>query len=160
MAEIHNDKADEKIDTVVVATGGVSRIACERFIPVTVEPIDNSRVLIESQPLGQYHQFLLALCWQFRPLKQRPNYFSIMVLFRPECCVPPSFFSFSSICSWFDLKSGEKEVEKGLATRERRKLYRKKWDLKRGRKERPSAPCSNHFIWERLTSVIFQSMAK
>ena len=121
------------METVVVATGRVSRIACERFIPGTVEPIDNSRVLIESQPLGQYYQFLLAQCWQFHPLKQRPNYFSIMVLFRPECCVPPSFFSFSSICSWFDLKSGEKEVEKGLATRERRKVYRKKWDLKNWR---------------------------
>ena len=50
-------------------------------------------------------------------------------------------------------------MEKGLAARERRKFDRKKGDLKRGREERPSAPCSNHFIWERVTSVPFHFVA-
>ena len=160
MAEIRNDKAAEKTDATVVATGGVSRLACERFIPVTEEPIDNSPVLIESQPLGQYHQFLMALYWQFHPLKQRPNYFSIMVLFRPECCMPPSFSLFpQSAAGLIWSQKGEKEVEKGLAARERRTVDRKKGDLKRRREERPSAPCSNHFIWERVTSVPFHFVA-
>lgn len=133
MAEIHKDKSDKKTDATVVATGGVSRLACERFIPVTVEPIDNSPVLIESQPLGQYHQFLLALCWQFRPLKQRPNYFSIMVLFRPACCVPPSFFSFPSICSRFDLKSERREgSEEGIGSKRKERSWQEEGGLEEG----------------------------
>lgn len=65
IAEICNDRADEKIDEMVVATVRASKIACEWFIPVTAEPIDNSRVLIKYQPLGKHCKCLLALCWQF-----------------------------------------------------------------------------------------------
>lgn len=65
MAGICNDKADERIDDTVVATGQASKIAYEWFIPVTEEAIDNSRKLIKYQPLGKYHNFFLPLCWEF-----------------------------------------------------------------------------------------------
>lgn len=70
MAEIYNDKADEGTDEMVVATGQASQIVCEWFIPVTAEPIDNSRRLIKYQPVGKYHNFLLTLCWEFYTFKQ------------------------------------------------------------------------------------------
>lgn len=70
MAAIYNDKADEGIEDMVVATGQASKIACEWFIPVTAEPIDNSRRLIKYQPVGKYHNFLLTLCWDFYTFKQ------------------------------------------------------------------------------------------
>lgn len=82
MAEIYNDKADEGIDDMVVATGQASKIAWEWFIPVTVEPIDNSRRLIKYQPLGKYHKFFLALWWQFYTFKQSLGCFQVRPSFQ------------------------------------------------------------------------------
>lgn len=104
IAEICNDKADEKIDEMVVALVWASKITCEWFIPLTAEPIDNSWALIKYQLLGKCYKCLLALCWQFCTFKKISNYFPIIVLFRLKFYVLPFLVSFSSIPSMFDLK--------------------------------------------------------
>lgn len=122
---------------MVVATGRASRIAGEWFIHMTVEPFDDSRVLINT--IHWENTINCFLCWQFQTLKQRPNYFPIILLSRPKCYVLPPFCSFSSISSWFDLKpkrrEGKKKVEKGLEARGRRNV-----DQKRGKGRKTPPP--------------------
>lgn len=121
MAEIYNDKADEGIDDMVVATGQASKIACEWFIPVTAEPIDNSRRLIKYQPVGKYHNFLLTLCWEFYTFKQT-GLFSSKTFLSDLNFVCSQFLillliiiiiiiSLSPTLPWFDIEKTKEEIE-------------------------------------------------
>lgn len=96
--------------------GQASKIAFEWFIPVTVKPIDNSRRLIKYQPLGKYHKFFLALCWEFYIFKQRLDCFLVRPSLQPWILYDISllllfFLSLSPPLSWFEIEKEKTKEE-------------------------------------------------